>query len=149
MGSARPIGGRPEAGQECVVRAEAGRTPFGIDMAAGAAAMAAATTVAAVLFPRGDTSGRLLVVAVAAGVYAALAAGTRAALATAGLGYLLFNGFLVHRFGDLSWDGPECGWHLAVIAFATALGLGQRWLRHAQAAGDGREEPVRRGVGHR
>ncbi|BCB75874.1 hypothetical protein GCM10022251_80610 [Phytohabitans flavus] len=116
------------------------RTPFGIGVATGAAVTMAATIGAAVLFPRGDTSGRLLVVAVAVGAYAALSTSTRATLATALVGYLIFNGFLVNRFGELSWDGGASVGHVTVLAVATALGLGQRWIRHARHELDGEQE---------
>jgi hypothetical protein len=51
-----------------------------------------------------------------AGVFpCAVVADTRASLVTAGLGYLLFDGFLVNRFGDRTWDGTTIMWHLTVL----------------------------------
>lgn len=111
----------------------AGRTPFGVNLAVGAAAMVAATAAAALLFPAAGESARLVVVCLAVGGYAALVADTRASLATAALGFLLFDGFLVNRDGELSWDGRTTSWHLVAFVLATGLGLGQRWIRHARA----------------
>jgi hypothetical protein len=60
-------------------------------------------------------------------------ADTRISLAVAGLGYLLFTGFLVNTRGELAWDGMSSLWHLLTLSVATALGLGQRWIRAVQA----------------
>jgi hypothetical protein len=114
--------------REEAARDDAGRTPFGINLAAGAVALVAAAFVA-VLFPEGDA--RLVVVAVAVGWYAAMVADTKASLAVAGIGYLLFNGFLMNRLGELIWDGMTSAWHLITFAMAVGLGLGQRWIRAA------------------
>jgi len=111
--------------------ADAGRTPFGIRLAVGAVAMVGACTTAAALVS--DVPGRLVVVTVAAGVYAALVDDSRASLAVAGLGYLLFTGFLVNRYGELTWDGTTSTWYLTVFALAIGLGLSRRWI-HAVGA---------------
>ncbi len=111
--------------------ADAGRTPFGIHLAVGAAVMVGACIAAAALFP--DVSGRLVVVALAVGAYAGLVDDTRASLAVAGLGYLLFTGFLVNRYGELTWDGTTSTWHLTVFALAIGLGLSRRWIRAVRA----------------
>jgi hypothetical protein len=111
-------------------RYDAGRTPFGIDLATGAVVMVGAA-FAAVVFR--DIDARLAAVAVAAGGFAAVAAGARASFAVAGIGYLIFNGFLVNRLGDLTWDGKTSLWHLSAFAFAVGLGLALRRLRAARA----------------
>lgn len=108
-----------------------GRTPFGINLAVGSVAMVAASFAAAVV--SSDVSARLAVMALAVCVCAALVDDTRASLATAGLGYLLFTGFLVNRFGELTWDSATTLWTLLVFVLATGLGLGQRWIRAARA----------------
>jgi len=64
---------------------------------------------------------------------AAVLTDVRASLTTAGLGYLLFNGFLVNRFGGLSWDGTAWPMHLAGFAAAVGFGLGLRRIRAARA----------------
>jgi hypothetical protein len=99
---------------------------LGIDLAVGAAAMSGAAMVAAA-FP--GVPIRLGVMAVATAVYAALVENARAGLATAGLGYLVFNGFLVNRFGELTWNGMNSIRHAAVLAAAAGVGLGFRCLR--------------------
>jgi len=54
-------------------------------------------------------------------------------LAVAGLGYLLFIGFLVNRYGELTWDGTTSAWYLTVFALAIGLGLSRRWIRALRA----------------
>jgi hypothetical protein len=120
---------------ECTVREEsarydAGRTPFGIDLATGAVVMVGAAFVA-VLFR--DVDARLVVVAIVAGGYAAAVADTRASVAVAAIGYLLFNGFLVNSLGELTWDGMSSLWHLFVFVLAIGLGLALRRVRAIRA----------------
>ncbi len=110
-------------------RDDAGRTPFGINLAAGAVAMIVAA-FGAVLFP--DVNARLAVVAVVVAGYAGAVADTGATFATAGIGYLLFNGFLVNGLGELTWNGMTSLWHLIVFAVAAGLGVAQRWVRSAR-----------------
>lgn len=110
--------------------ADAGRTPFGIAVAGGAVAMAAATMLAALLFPAGAPGG-LVLVALAVGWYGAAVADTRASLVTAALGFLLFDGFFANRYGELTWEGTTSLWHLTVFVLAVGIGLGQRWIWHA------------------
>ncbi len=107
------------------------RTPFGINLAVGAIAMAVAAGVDAALFS--GIAVQLVVMALAVGVYAALVDDTRAAVVTAGLGLLLFTGFLANRYGELTWDGTTTLWHLVAFILAAGLGLGLRWIRTAQA----------------
>lgn len=102
-------------------------TPFGINLAAGAGAMMASALVAPALFP--DLPARLVVVALAVGGFAALVDDVRAGLVTGGLGYLLFDGFLVNRYGELSWTGTTSMWHVSVFVLAVGLGLAWRSVR--------------------
>ena len=106
------------------------RTPFGINLADGAGVMVATVFIARAAVT--EVTARVVAVALALGVYAALVDDTRASLATAGLGYLLFNGFLVNRYGELTWDGTTSTWHVTVIAAAVGLGLCRRWLRSSR-----------------
>jgi hypothetical protein len=110
---------------------DAGHSP--LELAGGSAALVGATLAAAALFPASHQQGRLLLVAVAVGVCAAVLADARTCLAVAGLGYLLFVGFLANSHGELSWDGADSVWHLFVLAMAAGLGRTQRWLRAVQA----------------
>lgn len=112
----------------------AARTLFGIGVGVGALVMVAAVTAAAALTP--DDTARLLLVAAAVGGHAALSDDTSASVATAVLGYLLFRGFLIARYGELTWDPANSLWHLLVFAFALGLGLGQRWIRATVRRGD-------------
>lgn len=100
--------------REVSVPEGAGRTPFGIAVGIGATVMVAAAALSAALFPPVDMAARLAVVSVAVGVCAATTADTWASLVTAGLGYLLFCGFLVNRYGELTWDGTTSVWHVTV-----------------------------------
>jgi hypothetical protein len=111
-------------------RYDAGRTPFGIDLATGAVVMVGVAFVA-VLFH--DVDARLAVVALAVGGHAALAATARASFAVAGIGYLIFDGFLVNRLGELTWEGMTSLWRLFVFALAVGLGLGLRRVRAVRA----------------
>jgi hypothetical protein len=109
------------------------RTPFGVAVGIGAAAMIAAAEVAAVLFPPSDGWARLAVVSIAAGGYAVIAADARASVVTAGLGYLLFTGFLMNRYGELTWGGTTSLRQLIVFAAAIGIGAGLRWIRTVMA----------------
>lgn len=108
-------------------------TPLGINVAIGSLALIGATLVATALFPPDAVTGRLVVTAVAVGGYAVVVEDNRATLIVAGLGYLLFDGFLVNRQGGLTWDGMMSIWHLMVLSTAVGLGLGLRWIRLARA----------------
>lgn len=109
---------------------EPGRAPFGIDIALGTVAMIAAVAVAAQL---PAIPARLVIVSLTLVVFTALVDDPRAGALVAVLGSLFFDGFLVNRFGDLTWGGTTSVWQLAVFATAVGLGLGWRWLRRARA----------------
>lgn len=128
------------AQQSRLTDVDAGRTPFGVNLALGAVAMVGVTLLAGVCTT--SPVGRLLLVTAAAGVFAAKVADTRASLLTALIGFLLFDGFLVNRYGELTWDGTATAWNLMVFAVAVGLGLGQRWIRHVQAQGAFTTEPT-------
>ena len=105
--------------------ARAAGTPLGINVAAGAGALVTCVFVANTLIP---PSLQLTAVALAVVGFVVLVGDTRAGLATTGLGFLLFNGFLVNRYGELTWGGKSSMWQLAVFALAVGLGLGLRWM---------------------
>jgi hypothetical protein len=104
------------------------KVPFGINLATGALAMVGATIVSALAFP--ERSAGLTIMALAVFGYTVLVDDIRAALAVAGIGYLLYDGFLVNRHGDLIWDGTTSLW---AFAFALATGSVVRWTRHLRA----------------
>jgi hypothetical protein len=110
-----------------------GHTPFGINLAVGALVTVGATMVAAAAFSPGEVSARLLVVAVAVGGYAVMAADVGAAFATALLGFLLYTGFLANQYGTLTWDGASSVRHLLVLALPAGLAIPSRWIRTAKA----------------
>jgi len=93
----------------------------GLQVGAGALAVLAATISGAML-PAAVGGWRLAPVAVAVLAFAMLPVKARAVLSTAALGYLLTLGFLVNRFGELSWHGaPDVG-RLALVGGAAGVG---------------------------
>jgi len=95
--------------------------------------MVAATAAAESFLAPQQASARLITVVVAAGVCAAVLSRVRTAAVVAGLGYLLFVGFLLDGSGELT--GPRLlgqGQFLA-FAFAAVVGTGYRRLRAVQA----------------
>jgi hypothetical protein len=80
----------------------------------------------------------------------------RCARGDRGLGYLLFNEFLVNRFGELTWHGVAEVWPVVVLLAVTArVGVAARRLqavlaREAFVFGpDGAEAPVYARESHR
>jgi K+-sensing histidine kinase KdpD len=56
-------------------------------------------------------------------VFGALFGGRLAVACAAGLAWLVVNGFLVDRFGELSWHGPADVYRAVMLAVAGLLGL--------------------------
>jgi hypothetical protein len=104
---------------------------FGISLGLGAVSMVAATAVAAAMFP--GVPARLAVVALWVAAYAAAVEDLWAVLSTAAVGYLLFDGFLVNRHGELAWTGTTSVRDVAVLALAVGVGLVWRWIRAVKA----------------
>jgi hypothetical protein len=98
------------------------RTPAGITLAAGAAAVTAAALVAATL-PASQPGWRFALIAATVGGFAAVTMDQRALPGVALLGWLIANGFLVDRLGELSWHGSSDIWRMIILVFAAALGL--------------------------
>jgi hypothetical protein len=119
------------------------RTPAGINLAAGTAMVIAAALVAA-LIPTAHTGWRFAVVAVAVGMFAALTLDQLALAGVALLGWLVVNGFLVDRLGELSWHGSPDLYRLLLLVVSGAFGLAvgeifrqlvalrARWMAEAQ-----------------
>jgi hypothetical protein len=98
------------------------RTPFGISLTAGAVALVAAALVAAAL-PASQPGWRFALIALVVGGFAALTLDQRALAGVALLAWLIDNGFLEDRLGELSWHGSPDIWRMIVLVFAAALGL--------------------------
>jgi len=109
-------------------RARSRRIPFEFAVAAGSLTMIVAALIDSAAFPPHDAGDRLTVMAAAIAVFCVVA-GWQSGLPVAAVGYLLFDGFLANRYGELTWDhqtGPRA---IGVIALAAAFGLAIGWLR--------------------
>lgn len=132
--------------------------PF--ELAVGAGAVVAATVALGAFLPPEQASARLIAMTVAVGLCAAMVSRARIAVAVAGLGYLLFTGFLANTSGQLTGERLIGEGQFFAIALAALIGLGYRRLRAEQADalfdaefrelldntghdGDGREPPPR------
>ncbi len=109
-------------------RARRRRIPFEFALAAGSLTMIAAALIDSAAFPPHDTGDRLTVMAAVVAVFCVVG-GWRSGLPVAVVGYLLFDGFLANRYGELTWDHQTGPHAIGVIAVAAALGLVVGWLR--------------------
>jgi hypothetical protein len=104
--------------------------PTGIAVALGSAVIVAAAFVSAAVPASAGSAAvpagwvRLAPVALALAGFAALTLNPAAVAAVGGLGFLVFDGFLVNQVGELSWHGPADVRRLMVLAAAGVLGLG-------------------------
>jgi len=105
----------------------ANRFPRGITTAFGAMVVAAATLVAATI-PVGLAGWRIGAVAAVLCVFSAATVDPIASATVAVFAYLFVDGFLVNRFGDLTWQGPADLRRAGVLAAASAVGLALGWL---------------------
>jgi hypothetical protein len=104
--------------------------PVGLQVGVGAAGVLAATIVGAML-PAPAAWWRAAVVAAAVFAFAALRTSAWAVASSAMLGYLLVTGFLINRFGELSWHGWSDASRL--LLFGGAAGAG--WLTQLHDGG--------------
>jgi hypothetical protein len=95
---------------------------MGINLGAGALAVVAAAVVAAAV-PVADPGWRFAPVPVAVGGFAALTVDQVALGGVALLGWLVTNGFLENRHGELSWHGTPDLWLMVILVGAAAVGL--------------------------
>ncbi len=98
------------------------RTPVGVNLGIGAALVVAGALVAGGI-PAAHHAWRLDLVVAAVAVAAAV---TRDQLAMAGvvpLGWLVADGFLEDRSGDLTWHGSEDMYLILLLVVAAAIGL--------------------------
>jgi MFS family permease len=100
-----------------------------VNIGIGAGFVLVAAVVAAVI-PVRDAGWRLAVVAVAVGWSAAVCVNHLALASVALLGWLVVNGFLVDRYGELSWHGPSDLYRMLLLVVAGALGLAAGEVRH-------------------
>jgi MFS family permease len=95
---------------------------LGIAIGLGAATVVAAGLLAAAI-PVGDRPLRFAVMVAAVVVFGALSGDRRAVACAAGLAWLVVNGFLVDRFGELSWHGTADIYRALMLISAGVLGL--------------------------
>jgi hypothetical protein len=98
------------------------RIPTGITLGAGTVAVIGAALVAAAL-PASLPGWRFALIALTVGGFAAVTLDQRALAGVALLGWLVTNGFLVDRLGELSWHGSSDIWRMIILVFAATLGL--------------------------
>jgi hypothetical protein len=103
-------------------RTRSDRTPVGIQLGAGMAAVLVALIVAAMI-PASVGVGRLAPVAVALIVTGVYMVDPAAVAFVAIVAYLLVIGFLVNRYGVLTWHGAPDMYRL--LAIAVSAGAGQ------------------------
>lgn len=96
--------------------------PVELQCGVGFGVVALGTALAATLFPAGDDTAGLLVLAAVCGLFAVVIANLRASGFTAVLGWLFLNGFVVHHHGTLGWDGRKDVVRFAVLLAAAAAG---------------------------
>jgi hypothetical protein len=96
--------------------------PTGLLIGIGAVAAVVSTMVASTIPPTA-AGWRLGAVVVTVGAFAALFPDRWAVAWTGGLAWLLVNGFLVDRFGELSWHGRSDAYRSLAFASAGAAGL--------------------------
>jgi MFS family permease len=95
---------------------------LGIGIGFGAAAVVAAGLLAAAV-PVADRPWRFAVMVIAVVVFGALCGDRLAVACAAGLAWLVVNGFLVDRFGELSWHGPADIYRAVMLTLAGLFGL--------------------------
>ena len=97
-------------------------TPVGINVAVGAVAIVLATFLAA-RFALADAGFQDAVVMATIGVFAASTVDLAAVVLLLGPAWMIMNGFLVNRSGDLSWHGAADLYRFLLLAGAGAAGL--------------------------
>jgi MFS family permease len=123
------------------------RTPVGINLGIGTAMVVAGGIVAA-LIPPSLTGWRFAVMALTVSCFAACTLDRVALLGVVVLAWLVTNGFLVDRFGQLSWHGSPDLYRMMVLVIVGALGLAvgelYRQARSIRARRPGFDEEARR-----
>lgn len=109
------------------------RTPTGVNVGVGAAVIVAGALVAAGV-PAAHRAWRLVLVAVAVAVAAAVTADHLAMAAVVPLGWLVADGFLENRSGELTWHGSTDMYLMLLLVMAAAVGLAAGEARGQLAA---------------
>lgn len=136
--AARPARARSAAVRDAEI-------PTGIAAGMGAVVVVAAGLIAATV-PASLPAWRLVVMAVAVAVVAAVSLNARATAVLALIAFLIVNGFLEDEFGELSWHGLADLWRAVALAAAGGFGLAAGWCcryRPARAVADGDRERSR------
>jgi len=115
-----------------------GDTPTGIAVAVGAVAVVVAAVVSAAFVPVSAGGVRLGLMAAALAAFAAAAVDLRAVAFVTVLAYLVHDGFLVNRMGELTWTGAPDVRRVEILVAAAAAGLAvgaaRRWARRQPPA---------------
>jgi hypothetical protein len=96
---------------------------MGFAIGAGAIGLVAAAIVAAVI-PVADADWRFAVMATSVGLFAAISLDQLALGGIVVLAFLISNGFLEDRLGQLAWHGSGDLWRLLLLVTVGAVGLG-------------------------
>jgi len=106
------------------------RESVGIAVGLGAAGLVAAAFGAAII-PVAYPLWRFGVIALSILIFAAVSLDLRATAVIVGIGFLIFNGFLEDRLGQLTWHTDDV-WRLlllvVVAVWGFALGEAGRWI---------------------
>ncbi len=102
--------------------------PVGIRLAAGLTTVVAAAVVASFV-PAGHVLVRSVVPMVAVAALAAVVDDWRATASAAAFGFLVVNGFLTDRYGQLAWHGGADALRLLAMLGAACVGTwaGRGW----------------------
>lgn len=114
------------------------RYPTGLSIGIGSGTVVASTMLAAAL-PATESGWRFGVVAVTVGGFAALVPDRLAVAWTGALAWLLVNGFLVDRFGELVWHGRADVARAVLLVAAAAIGLAAGNIFRLWSAWSGRQ----------
>ena len=109
----------------------AARTPLGLNIGVGAAAVVAAALVAAAV-PEPHELWRWEAVAAAVAIVAAVTADRAAMAAVVPLAWLVTDGFLENRLGQLTWHGSTDLSLILLLLAAAGLGLGIGRIRQVR-----------------
>jgi hypothetical protein len=98
------------------------RVPFGINLGAGCAVVVVAAVIAAAL-PQPAQVWRVVVMAGAVILVGAVTADALATPLVAVVAFLVLDGFLVNRYGQISWHGMTDMYRLVVVMVSAGAGL--------------------------